>query len=115
MEAMNREREAIHAKYKTEIDILSTQLNRMKNAQSQSNPGPTKEEEELKEQIQNYRASAEEMKQIVEMKTQRVEELEDNSRKLIDENITLTAGSESLKAEVEKKAKECQHLQLRIE
>ena len=55
------------------------------------------------------------MKQIVEMKTQRVEELEDNSRKLIDENITLTAGSESLKAEVEKKAKECQNLQLRIE
>ena len=50
------------------------------------------------------------MNRLVEMKTQRIEELEDNSRKLIDENINLTAGSESLKAEVEKKAKQCEDL-----
>ena len=58
MNAMNREREAIHAKYKTEIDILNTQLHRMKNTLSNPNQGPTKEEEELKEQLQNYKASA---------------------------------------------------------
>ena len=58
MDAMNREREAIHAKYKTEIDVLNIQLNQMRTALSKPNQGPTKEEEELKEQLQNYKASA---------------------------------------------------------
>ena len=38
------------------------------------------------------------MNQIIEMKTDRVEEVEQNSRKLMDQNIVLTADNAALKA-----------------
>ena len=41
------------------------------------------------------------MNKIIEMKTERVEEVEQSSRKLIDQNIVLTADNAALKVTID--------------